>query len=70
MENEGTNSVYRKEDDFDDLEIRKKKEEAFENPLLRTDFQTFLSEEILNPISATGALIAKRPLTSSVNALK
>ena len=33
MENEGTNSVYRKEDDFDDLEFRKKKEEGRERPL-------------------------------------
>jgi tetratricopeptide (TPR) repeat protein len=51
MENEEA-SLYRREDDFDDFEAKKNNNNLKpreDNPLLRTDFQTFLNEEISEP---------------------
>jgi len=47
LDNDSIDNLYRKEDDFDELDFRKQKDE--ENPLLKQDFQNFLNEEISEP---------------------
>ena len=48
-DNFNENNLYNKEEDFEDMEFKKSKTKLEENPLLRTDFQTFLNEEISEP---------------------
>ena len=48
-DNFNENNLYNKEDDFEEMEFKKSKTKLEENPLLRTDFQTFLNEEISEP---------------------
>lgn len=41
-------SAYKREDDIEEVR-EKNKEEKYENPLLKTDFQTFITEEMSEP---------------------
>jgi tetratricopeptide (TPR) repeat protein len=50
MDNEpGNFSSYKKDDDFEDLNIKNREDEFYDNPLQKGDFAAFLTEEMSEP---------------------